>query len=377
MMVEDRRIEILKSFFGREPELKFLFESLKDGQQKIALSGAPGIGKSTLANVLAHRAKAEIDKSVSMFSIFDIGSPDEIIQEIFLKSNGFPKIAIIDDIDTIRPEYHGRLEAAIEEFQYTQFVLVGRSGTPVLESMNKVVLHGFSFEESKQFIELRNHLAHTPITNVELNDVLKVTSGNPTLLTSLINELEISSIKNWSSLSELLKPFKTYGILGPNGQPLKLESDGYQKIIFDSATTNERVLELLKSEPELAWKLPSRRFEEIVAELLQKQGYEVELSPASGDGGFDIYAARRDGLGQFLFLVECKRYTPPNKVGVGIVRSLHGVVQSQQATAGAIVSTSYFTKGAKELQSRLKHQMQLNDYLILQKWIKDFPIKRS
>jgi restriction system protein len=127
----------------------------------------------------------------------------------------------------------------------------------------------------------------------------------------------------------------------------------------------------------LAWRLPPRKFEEIVAEILCKQGFSIELTPASGDGGFDIYAARRDGLGSFLYLVECKRYVPPNKVGVEVVRSLYGVIQTQRATAGAIVTTSYFTAGAQEFQRQVQYQMHLHDYLVLQRWIKDFPITRS
>ena len=43
-----------------------------------------------------------------------------------------------------------------------------------------------------------------------------------------------------------------------------------------------------------------RGFEELVAEMLSRLGYEVTLTPASRDGGKDIYAARRDHLGTFV-----------------------------------------------------------------------------
>ncbi|MBL8170632.1 MAG: restriction endonuclease [Acidobacteria bacterium] len=131
---------------------------------------------------------------------------------------------------------------------------------------------------------------------------------------------------------------------------------------------------MLKRDPELTRKLPPRKFEEIVAEILDKQGYEVELTPTVGDGGFDIYAAKKEGIGKFLYLVECKRYVPPNKVGVEIVRSLYGVVQTKKATAGAIVTTSFFTSGAEAFQRESQYQMSLHDYIALQKWINDFPL---
>ncbi|WP_283258622.1 restriction endonuclease [Bradyrhizobium japonicum] len=115
----------------------------------------------------------------------------------------------------------------------------------------------------------------------------------------------------------------------------------------------------------------------IAREILAKMGYEITLPPEKRDGGFDIYAARKEGLGQFLYLVECKRYAPTHKVGVEIVRSLHGVLQVERATAGAIVTTSFFTSGAREYQQRIEHQMQLHDYITLQTWIKGFPLTRS
>jgi HJR/Mrr/RecB family endonuclease len=140
------------------------------------------------------------------------------------------------------------------------------------------------------------------------------------------------------------------GLLGSDGLPLKPRSAEYSQIVMDLSATNGRALALVSKEPELLWKFPPRKFEEIVAELLLKQGYEVELTPPSRDGGFDMYAAKKDGLGQFLYLVECKRYVPPTKVGVEVVRSLHGTVQARRATAGVVVTTSYFTSCAEEFR---------------------------
>jgi restriction system protein len=99
-------------------------------------------------------------------------------------------------------------------------------------------------------------------------------------------------------------------------------------------------------------------------------GYDVELTPFSGDGGFDMYAAQNSALGRFLYLVECKRYLPPEKVGVQIVRQLYGVVELKQANAGIVATTSFFTRGAKELQQELGYRVHLADYLQLERWLK-------
>lgn len=67
--------------------------------------------------------------------------------------------------------------------------------------------------------------------------------------------------------------------------------------------------------------------------------------------------------------VECKKYAPDHRVGVNLIRELNGVVQAERATAGILATTSFFTRGAKELQERLSNQISLKDYLGLQEWM--------
>jgi restriction system protein len=95
----------------------------------------------------------------------------------------------------------------------------------------------------------------------------------------------------------------------------------------------------------------------------------VHLTPAIKDGGKDIYVAEKSGLGSFLYIVECKRYSAHRPVGVGLVRQLHGTVQAEQATAGLLVTTSYFTKGAKEFQESVQFRMSLHDYVAIKHWL--------
>jgi restriction system protein len=49
-------------------------------------------------------------------------------------------------------------------------------------------------------------------------------------------------------------------------------------------------------------------------------------------------------------------------VGVEIVRQLYGVVEAEKATAGVIVTTSSFTRGAKSFALQHSHRMTLHDY---------------
>lgn len=163
--------------------------------------------------------------------------------------------------------------------------------------------------------------------------------------------------------------FEFAGIVGPDGQPLEPNVEIPTPIRLTVCEVNAEVLAYLRAHPEAMRDLPSRKFEQLIAELLTRRGYNVELTPCTRDGGFDMYAAQNTSLGRFLFLVECKRYRPPKKVGVVPVRSLYGVVQEKRATAGVIATTSYFSNDARTFQGTVEHQLKLHDYVVLQEWL--------
>lgn len=165
------------------------------------------------------------------------------------------------------------------------------------------------------------------------------------------------------------RDFDYSGILGPDGRVLTPKELQGSRIITDVISTNEQILRMVRDNPSAMYSLPPRQFEELVAEILDKMGYDISLTPESKDGGFDMYAAWKDGLGEFLYLVECKRYAPNRTVGVQLVRALNGVVDEKRATAGILVTTSHFTREAHEFQQRLQHRLSLRDYVHLQKWL--------
>ena len=74
--------------------------------------------------------------------------------------------------------------------------------------------------------------------------------------------------------------------------------------------------------PDLSWK----RFEDLIAHLLETFGWEVTPMGYTKDDGVDIVAVRRVAPGvQFDVLVQCKRYSSSRKVGVETVRELWAV----------------------------------------------------
>ena len=109
------------------------------------------------------------------------------------------------------------------------------------------------------------------------------------------------------------------------------------------------------------YNLSPREFEELVAELFSKQGFDVELTPETRDGGCDIIATKNIGGLPFMLLIECKKYAKGNPVGVSLVRSLLGVQGDRKANKAVLVTTSRFTKSARDFANRQQHLISLMD----------------
>lgn len=144
---------------------------------------------------------------------------------------------------------------------------------------------------------------------------------------------------------------------------------------IDVSEINSELIRYLAEHPEKMREMNARKFEELVAELFKDKGYDVEVTPRSKDGGLDIRVFHRSDLGSFITLVECKRYAETNKVEVGIVRQLYGVVSADNATSGLIATTSFFTAGAKSFQKRLDARLKLADFEELKAWLKTYQSK--
>jgi hypothetical protein len=133
-----------------------------------------------------------------------------------------------------------------------------------------------------------------------------------------------------------------------------------------------QLIDRLSANPRLLHELPPRRFEELTAELLSRDGLDVHLTPSTRDGGRDVLAFHETPVGRLLYLVECKRHSPANPVGIAIVQRLYGVVMQERATAGLVVTTSRFTKEALRFAETVRHQFGLKDYEALKDWMKKY-----
>jgi CspA family cold shock protein len=158
-------------------------------------------------------------------------------------------------------------------------------------------------------------------------------------------ETELIQRKNASSdtiqNSRKLLPYGEQKIVPPSSsEEIKLQ----KKITAD-------IIVRLSQNPTDLFRLSADEFEELIAELYVIHGYTVEMlgSWNHADGGVDILAMRCEiGTHHLRWAIQCKRYAPGNLVSAAPIRSLAGVLDRFHAHAGAIVTTSDFTRPAKK-----------------------------
>ena len=174
-----------------------------------------------------------------------------------------------------------------------------------------------------------------------------------------------------SSAKVALLAFLRAAHLNGPGKPVTLYSyeTPAQREIEIVQDVNEELVRRLAVDPALIYSLNPRKFEEVVAFLFEKRGWEVRLTPPSRDGGFDFFAELKNPLSSFLVLGECKRYSRDRKAGVEIVRGLHSVTETNKAHQGIVITSSFFTAGAIEYQRVLGPKMGLKDYDDLVDWL--------
>lgn len=85
-------------------------------------------------------------------------------------------------------------------------------------------------------------------------------------------------------------------------------------------------------------------FERVCQQLVENMGFETETTKASGDGGIDLIAYNHQPLLSGKYIIQCKRYT--GSVGEPIIRDLYGVITSERANKGILMTTGTFTKSA-------------------------------
>ena len=198
--------------------------------------------------------------------------------------------------------------------------------------------------------------------------------GDPAILNNyLADAFEYAHIPNtpdaeeWPKLIEQsVQKIKTLLTLFPGSD---IPPTGLIKVV---QIINAEVIKQLSRNPKDLYNLPSRGFEELIAEILSSYGWEVVLTSATKDGGYDIFAVVKNISGlQTSWIIECKRYALHHKVGVDIVRALYGVKYDLRVGNALLATTSYFTKGVQDFKAS-RYDLELRDYEGILEWLNQY-----
>lgn len=184
-------------------------------------------------------------------------------------------------------------------------------------------------------------------------------------------KFEVSLTSQYAAESKLLEVASAVELSGSYKEDLYHEgndqNEGDKEYVI--TTIDDEVKKYLKSHPEILYQMSPRKFEELVASILNDLGFEVELTQATRDGGRDIIAHVRNAVTSYLTYIECKRYAADNRVGVGIIREVVGVHHMHRATKSIVVTTSFFSADAIKEAAQMESQLDLKDFNDIKMWL--------
>lgn len=357
-------------YLERKEEAAVLRSLLEGPGRVVLVAGPAGMGKTSLVHMLASRHASQFPGGTCLMNApwERNGSLEQALAHI-AKQVAIPSarsLLILDDIDV--PDISGKptdltfLPYAAARFPELRVLATARHVAQLSIPMRSTVitLEGLSNQEVEQLVEKRNALFDDiPDGSTDL------AKGNQ-LLVSMLRELMSMRKITPRDVLQSLYALPRSCLVDTFGRPLTAAAPNARGMFVHARAVHDELLSKIRKQPSMVYSLTPREFEEITATLFERLGYKVELTPQSKDGGRDLYVARNDEIGKFMYYVECKKYSPEYPIGVGLVRQLYGTIEADKVTAGIMLSTSRFTKAAREFECNVQFRLSLRDYVEFQ-----------
>ena len=148
-------------------------------------------------------------------------------------------------------------------------------------------------------------------------------------------------------------------------------------VVLDFAAISLELIEYFARHPERLHQLEWRKFEELLEAIFRNQGYRTELGPGRGDRGVDLRLIQKDSIGDLVTLVQAKRYSPANPIGLEAVAALYAVVEDERANRGLFVTTSRYLPSAQQFAQRQNRRLVLADGDEVAKWCRAVALQRK
>jgi HJR/Mrr/RecB family endonuclease len=358
---------------GREAELKWLAEESYRRERRypdkpLVVLGEAGIGKTALvATFVKQLSKSEraiwiqcrnFDKNEAAFQVAmrrGLAGEREVV-------------AVLDGADEVSEEEFKQTFRGVVNFKAIRSVIITSRRDLHLREERALRIEGLKEGDAKSLIE--GGLATLSIADASMQQILGIVKGHP-LAISLINKMARSMDK------EQLRRVLEGHLYDLNDTNIVQQNQLIEIAKPIVVSANEAMIAELKKHPDDIFRLTSRQYEELIAELIRDMGYEVTLTKTTRDGGKDILASIKTEMGDFLCLVEAKHYREDRKVGVSLVRELYGTLCDYQANSAMLVTTSSYSPDAKALQQKHQYQLSLRDYTDVATWIQRYGRQKS
>lgn len=144
--------------------------------------------------------------------------------------------------------------------------------------------------------------------------------------------------------------------------------------IITATPVISEVIDYIAQNPNIMYQLTPREFEMFIAEFYTKLGYKAECTKETRDGGKDIILSQKNHAGNFVYYVECKKYSPKNHIGVGVIRNFQSVMANDHVNGGFVATTSFFTKDSRKYiqDNNLQYMFHLHDFNYISSTLEGF-----
>lgn len=353
-------------FFGRKAELKALASFCRDRHPlMISITGPAGSGKTTLAKKFAVNQRGPY--AIRWVGVDRSPDPENLINQLNIsfkaeiESQGKNKeyLVFLDGADSLEPEKLLSLCYTLTTYKPIRKVIFTNREPYRFRDCEDIHLNMLSRMDVTDFVF---RLFKDTLSFEQINRLIDVTNTN------LLAIKMVSDLIKTKPFDDIIRLFDG-SIYELQPRLLSEQSQLIHIVQPQIIIANDTLINKLKQNPHDLFNITSRQFEEVIAELLEGMGMEVELTPATRDGGKDILAYMPTEIGKFLCLVEAKQHNETRPVGVKLVRELYGTLNDYQANSAMLVTTSRFTEPSREFQERHKYQLALKDYTDVVKWI--------
>jgi restriction system protein len=357
-------IEDTPSFFvNRAAELEWIANRSNDRRARgeaIEITGPPGIGKTALVRQFT-RGKERSEHEV--LSLGNQGQEIDLDRLDYLLRDGRLNLrtVIIDNAPLGEEELERLTRKVFNWKRIRELFLTNREPKfkGGVQTINLGPLDQRSTLELFRLLSRERKLERIP------DALLTLSEGHPLAIHLMANLLQTHDPH---SLVKLLQG----SVYSLKNELLVPRRELITSVVPKLVIVNEEIIERLKARPEDIHQIGHRKFEELVAELLDDMDFDVELTQATRDGGRDVLAYWNSPVGRLLCLVEVKKYRPDRTVGIQLVKNLYGTLMDEQATSAVLVTTSDFSPDARKFEDKHKWQLALRNYTDLVQWIQNY-----